>query len=180
MPSEPLRLRRGRCLLLSPGGRRFDQAMAHELAATAETSGGFSLLCGRYEGVDHRVRQHLCDGEVSIGDVVLSGGEVGACVIIEAVARLLDGAMGNADERCDGELRRVGPARGATVHTARRVPWLGGSLMCSEAAITGRVERWRRAQRLHRTLRERPELGPGELDVADQKLLEEFPPVPYS
>ena len=96
MPSEPLRLRRARCLLLSPGGRRFDQAMAHELAATAETSGGFSLLCGRYEGVDHRVRQHLCDGEVSIGDVVLSGGEVGACLIIEAVARLLDGAMGNA------------------------------------------------------------------------------------
>jgi len=81
-PARPL-------LLLSPGGRRFDQAMAHELAATAESSGGFSLLCGRYEGVDHRVRQHLCDGEVSIGDVVLSGGEVGACLVIEAVTRLL-------------------------------------------------------------------------------------------
>ncbi len=79
-------------LLMSPGGRRFDQAMANELAATD----GFSLLCGRYEGVDHRVRRHLVDDEVSIGDVVLSGGEVAACVIIEAVTRLRDGAMGNA------------------------------------------------------------------------------------
>ena len=60
--------------LLSPGGRRFDQAFAHELAATHEgPSGGFSLLCGRYEGIDHRVREHLVDGEISIGDVVLSG-----------------------------------------------------------------------------------------------------------
>ena len=56
-------------LLLGPGGRRFDQAMARELSG----GGGFSLLCGRYEGVDHRVRQHLCDGEVSIGDYVLGG-----------------------------------------------------------------------------------------------------------
>ena len=79
-------------LLLGPGGRRFDQAMADELAA----GGGFSLLCGRYEGIDHRVREHLVDGEVSVGDVVLSGGEVAACLIIEAVARLLPVAMGNA------------------------------------------------------------------------------------
>ena len=77
--------------LLGPGGRRFDQAMAHELAALD----GFSLLCGRYEGVDHRVREHLVDGELSIGDVVLSGGEVAACLVIEAVVRLLPGAMGN-------------------------------------------------------------------------------------
>ena len=65
--------------------------MAHELAATD----GFSLLCGRYEGVDQRVADHLCDGEVSVGDVVLAGGEVGALVIIEAVTRLLPGVMGN-------------------------------------------------------------------------------------
>ena len=57
---------------------------------------GFSLLCGRYEGVDHRVREHLVDGEISVGDVVLSGGEVAACLVIEAVTRLRDGAMGNA------------------------------------------------------------------------------------
>ena len=79
--------------LLGPGGRRFDQAMARELSELD----GFSLLCGRYEGVDHRVREHLVDGELSVGDVVLNGGEVAACLVIEAVTRLLPGAMGNAD-----------------------------------------------------------------------------------
>src|SRR3954451_13288781 len=78
--------------LLGPGGRRFHQKMAGELASR----GGFSLLCGRYEGVDHRVREHLVDDELSVGDVVLSGGEVAACLVVEAVARLLPGAMRNA------------------------------------------------------------------------------------
>ena len=79
--------------LLGPAGRRFDQHTARELAGID----GFSLLCGRYEGVDHRVREHLVDDELSIGDVVLNGGEVAACLVIEAVTRLLPGAMGNAD-----------------------------------------------------------------------------------
>ena len=79
--------------LLGPGGRRFDQALAGELAAGE----GFSLLCGRYEGIDHRVREHLVDDELSVGDVVLAGGEVAACLVVEAVTRLLDGAMGNAE-----------------------------------------------------------------------------------
>ena len=77
--------------LLGPAGRRFDQPIARELAATA----GFSLLCGRYEGVDERVAQHLCDGELSIGDYVLAGGEAAALVVIEAVARLVPGVLGN-------------------------------------------------------------------------------------
>ena len=77
--------------LLGPGGRRLDQALARELAG----SEGFSLLCGRYEGVDHRVRQHLVDGELSVGDYVLAGGEAAAVVVIEAVTRLLAGVMGN-------------------------------------------------------------------------------------
>ena len=75
-------------LLLSASGRRFDQAYARELAATD----GFSLLCGRYEGVDQRVADHCCDGEISIGDYVLSGGELPALVVIDALARLLPGA----------------------------------------------------------------------------------------
>ena len=78
-------------LLLAASGRRFDQAYAAELAA----GDGFSLLCGRYEGVDQRVAEHLCDGEVSVGDVVLAGGEVGALLVIEAVTRLVPGVMGN-------------------------------------------------------------------------------------
>ncbi|HKY16567.1 MAG TPA: tRNA (guanosine(37)-N1)-methyltransferase TrmD, partial [Microthrixaceae bacterium] len=71
--------------LLGPGGRRFDQALARELAMAE----GFSLLCGRYEGVDDRVRRHLVDDELSIGDFVLGGGEVAALAVIEAVARLV-------------------------------------------------------------------------------------------
>src|SRR5260221_7654888 len=83
-PARPL-------LLLSAGGRRFDQGVARDLANGA----GFSLICGRYEGVDQRVADHLCDGEMSVGDFVLAGGEGAALVVIEAVARLLPGVMGN-------------------------------------------------------------------------------------
>src|SRR5262249_52948221 len=79
-------------LLLSAAGRPFDQSTARELAA----GDGFSLLCGRYEGVDQRVADHLCDGELSVGDYVLAGGEAAALVVVDAVARLLPGVMGNA------------------------------------------------------------------------------------
>ena len=74
--------------MLGPGGRRFDQPWPTNSLAALD---GFSLLCGRYEGIDHRVREHLVDGELSVGDVVLSGGEVAACLVIEAVTRLLPG-----------------------------------------------------------------------------------------
>ena len=83
--------------LLGPGGRRLDQALAQELAGTH----GFSMICGRYEGVDHRVREHLCDGEISLGDVVLNGGEVAAMAVVEAVVRLVPGVMGNAESAGD-------------------------------------------------------------------------------
>ncbi|HYA67654.1 MAG TPA: tRNA (guanosine(37)-N1)-methyltransferase TrmD, partial [Acidimicrobiales bacterium] len=83
--------------LLGPGGRRLDQQLVLDLAQSGSSrSGGFSLLCGRYEGVDQRVADHLVDGELSIGDYVLAGGEVAALVVVEAVVRLLPGVMGNA------------------------------------------------------------------------------------
>ena len=99
--------------------------MADELAALASTA--FSLLCGRYEGIDHRVREHLVDDELSVGDVVLSGGEVAACLVIEAVTRLLPGAMGNATSPVTESFGAVGPARGAAVHPPGRVPRVGGA-----------------------------------------------------
>ena len=80
------------CVLLSPQGAPFTQARARALAEGA----GLVLVCGRYEGVDDRVRQHLVDEEISIGDFVLSGGEVASMVVIEAVTRLLPGVLGNA------------------------------------------------------------------------------------
>ena len=79
-------------ILLTPSGRRFDQGVATELAGSAE---GFSMLCGRYEGVDQRVADHLVDDEISVGDFVLAGGELAALVVVEAVARLLPGVLGN-------------------------------------------------------------------------------------
>ena len=107
--------------LLGPGGRRFDQALARELAA----GDGFSLLCGRYEGVDDRVRAHLVDGELSIGDYVLGGGEVAACVVIEAVTRLRPGVMGNEASVEEESFGADGLLEGAPVDPAGHVPRLG-------------------------------------------------------
>src|SRR5215475_10388418 len=78
-------------VLLSATGKRFDQQMAHELAQLERVV----LICGRYEGVDERVNEHLADRELSVGNVVLSGGEIGAALVIDAVTRLIPGALGN-------------------------------------------------------------------------------------
>ena len=163
-------------LLLSPGGKPFDQSFANKLASL----GGFSLLCGRYEGVDHRIREHLVDEEVSVGDVVLAGGEVGACLIIEAVTRLLPGVMGNA-------MSPVTESFGASglleePHYTRPASFRGWQV--PEVLRNGnhaQIERWRRAQALHRTLAKRPDLVElrGGITKDEQRLLEEFPPSPY-
>ena len=162
--------------LLGPGGRRFDQAMAHELAGGE----GFSLLCGRYEGVDHRVREHLVDGELSIGDVVLSGGEVAACLVIEAVARLVPGAMGNADSPVTESFG----ARGLLEEPQYTRPAEFRGWAVPDVLRSGdhaRIERWRHAQALYRTVAHRPDLieARGGLTAVETRLLEEFPPVPY-
>jgi tRNA (guanine37-N1)-methyltransferase len=155
--------------LLSASGRRFDQALARELASGS----GFSLLCGRYEGVDQRVADHLCDDELSVGDYVLAGGEAAALVVIEAVTRLLSGVMGNeasaAEESfADGLLEypqysRPAEFRGWSVPAVLR------------SGDHGRIDRWRRAQALRRTLARRPELLSRELTDDEQSLLAEFP-----
>ena len=110
-------------VLLSPSGRRFDQAGGPELAAAP---GGFSLLCGRYEGVDQRVADHLVDEELSVGDFVLAGGELAALVVVEAVVRLLPGVLGN-DESAGDESFADRTARVPPVHPPGRVPGVGGS-----------------------------------------------------
>ena len=162
--------------LLGPGGRRFDQQLAAELAGRE----GFSLLCGRYEGVDHRVREHLVDGELSVGDVVLAGGEAVACVAIEAVARLLPGVLGNATSAVTesfGERRLL-----EEPHYTRPATFRGWSVPdVLLGGDHGRIERWRHAQALHRTLAARPDLiaARGGLTDAERALLEEFPAVPY-
>src|SRR5688572_30019057 len=155
---------------LSPSGRRFTQDVARELAALE----GFSLLCGRYEGVDERVRDHLVDGELSIGDYVLGGGEVAAMVVLETVGRLLPGVMGNeasADDESfsDGLLEYPHYTRPAELRG-----WEVPEVLRS--GDHGRVARWRRAQALARTREQRPDLldARGGLDDDEQKLLDEF------
>lgn len=157
--------------LLGPGGRRFDQSVARELAA----GDGFSLLCGRYEGVDQRVAEHLVDGELSIGDFVLAGGEVAALVIIEAVARLVPGVMGNdlsaGDESFGDEGLLEYP------HYTRPADFRGWTV--PEILRSGdhaRVARWRHAQALVRTMARRPDLieRRGGLTDVDRKILKEF------
>jgi len=156
--------------LLGPGGRTLDQALARELAAGP----GFSLLCGRYEGVDGRVVEHLVDDELSIGDYVLAGGEVAAMVVLEAVGRLVPGVMGNdtsADDEsfADGLLEypqftRPAEFRGWPVPEVLR------------SGDHGRVARWRRAQALRRTIARRPDLIEARGGVTDEerRLLDEL------
>jgi len=156
--------------LLGPGGRRLDQALARELAGRD----GFSLLCGRYEGIDQRVHDHLVDDELSIGDVVLSGGEAAALVVLEAVVRLLPGVMGNAESAdeesfADGLLEYPQYTRPAEFRGWEVPPVL-------RSGDHGRVARWRRAMAIDRTVRRRPDLieRRGGLDEEDLALLSEF------
>jgi tRNA (guanine37-N1)-methyltransferase len=161
-------------LLLTPGGRRFDQAYAQELAAGS----GFSLICGRYEGVDQRVADHLCDGELSVGDFVLAGGEAAALVVIEAVARLLPGVLGN-----DASIGDESFGAGLLEYPQYTRPAEFRGWAVPEVLRSGdhaRVERWRRAQALRRTLARRPDLLDRPLSDAEQALLDEFPAEPPS
>jgi tRNA (guanine37-N1)-methyltransferase len=163
-------------LIMGPGGRRFDQQVARELSELD----GFSVLCGRYEGIDHRVREHVADGELSVGDVVLSGGEVAACLVIEAVVRLLPGAMGNTESPVNESFGESGLLE--EPHYTRPADYEGWLIPeVLRSGDHGRIARWKRAQALHRTLRYRPDLveAAGGLSEVDRRLLEEFPSVTY-
>jgi tRNA (guanine37-N1)-methyltransferase len=160
-------------LLLSAAGTRFDQRMAERLAPRD----GFSLVCGRYEGVDQRVADHLCDDEISVGDYVLAGGEAAALVVIEAVARLVPGVMGNAES---GDDESFGAGLLEYPQYTRPADFRGWPV--PEALRTGDhalIARWRRAQALRRTLNRRPDLlGPRALTEDERQLLDEFPERP--
>jgi tRNA (guanine37-N1)-methyltransferase len=139
--------------LLSPSGRRFDQAVAAELAGRA---GGFSLLCGRYEGVDQRVADHLVDGELSVGDFVLAGGELAALVVVEAVGRLLPGVLGNEDSARDDSFSTGLLEYPQYTRPADFRGWAVPEVLRS--GDHGAVDTWRRTQALLRTAERRPDL----------------------
>jgi tRNA (guanine37-N1)-methyltransferase len=159
-------------LLLGPGGARFDQDGARQLAE----ADGFSLLCGRYEGVDQRVRDHLVDGELSLGDYVLAGGEVAAMVVLEAVGRLVPGVMGNDQSASDESF-----SDGLLEYPQYTKPAQFREWPIPEVLRSGdhaRVARWRRAQALRATLEHRPDLieARGGLSDDDRRLLDELGP----
>ena len=152
---------------LSPAGRRFDQATARQLASGA----GFSMLCGRYEGVDERVCQHLVDDELSVGDIVLAGGEAAALLVLEAVGRCVPGVLANEasaveESFSDGLLEYPQYTR-----PARFREWEVPEVLRS--GDHARVARWRRAQSLARTVERRPDLieARGGLSDEDRELL---------
>ena len=152
---------------LSPAGRRFDQATARQLASGA----GFSMLCGRYEGVDERVCEHLVDDELSVGDVVLAGGEAAALLVLEAVGRCVPGVLANEasaveESFSDGLLEYPQYTR-----PARFRGWEVPEVLRS--GDHARVARWRRAQSLARTIERRPDLiaALGGLSDEDRELL---------
>jgi tRNA (guanine37-N1)-methyltransferase len=155
-------------ILLSAQGRRFYQPMAAELSAL----GRIVLICGRYEGVDERISEHLADREVSIGDYVLSGGELGAAVIIDVVARLIPGAVGNQastrQESFTEHAELAGDRPSSTCgsgglldypHYTRPADFRG--MAVPEVLLNGNHEQirsWRRKTALAKTLRNRPDL----------------------
>jgi tRNA (guanine37-N1)-methyltransferase len=177
-------------ILLSAQGKPFTQSLAHQLAATER----IVFICGRYEGVDERVNELLCDREISIGDYVLSGGELAAAVIIDAVVRLLPGALGNPDSARFESFGAddTGPHTHPEDGVPRSTHGTGGLLDCPhytrpadfhgasipEALLGGNhvlIRQWRRRMSLKKTLQNRPELlADAALSDEDHKILNEL------
>jgi tRNA (guanine37-N1)-methyltransferase len=178
---------RTRVILLSAQGRPFTQAVARELATVDRVV----LLCGRYEGVDERINQLYCDMELSIGDYVLSGGELAAAVVVDAVMRLIPGVLGN---QASGEFESFGVADaeiGTDIEGVPRSqhgagglldyphytrPAEFGGLSAPEVLLNGdhlQIRRWRREQQLRKTLANRPDLLEGAaLSDLDRRFLD--------
>jgi tRNA (guanine37-N1)-methyltransferase len=143
-------------IAMGPSGRTFTQAIAQELVELLTTSGGFSLLCGRYEGFDQRIHDHLVNDELSLGDFVLGGGEVAAMAIIEAVARLLPGVMGNMESATEESFSSGLLEYPQYTRPAMFRGWEVPVVLTS--GDHGRTARWRHVQALAHTANRRPDL----------------------
>jgi tRNA (guanine37-N1)-methyltransferase len=172
-------------ILLSAAGRRFDQKMAAELAQLDRVT----IICGRYEGVDERVAESIADREVSIGDFVLSGGELAAALIVDTVTRLVPGALGNeasskqesfthGEHAVEGLPNSTCGSGGLLDYPHYTRPAEFRGLPVPEPLMNGNheeIRRWRRKEALRKTLRNRPELLDGvELSREDRKILEKL------
>lgn len=155
-------------IMLTPQGRVFTQAVAEEISQ----HGKIALLCGRYEGMDERIREHLVTDEISIGDYVLTGGELPALILIDAVSRLIPGVLGDPDGAMDDS-----HATGLLEYPHYTRPpefrgWKVPEILLS--GDHGKIEQWRREQSLLRTLAKRPDLLEKlDLSEKERKFLEE-------
>ncbi len=154
--------------LLSPAGEPFSHSKAKELSKLD----GFSLLCGRYEGVDQRVRDHLIDGEISLGDFVLAGGEIAALAIVETVTRLIPGVMGNLESAASESF-----TQGLLEYPQYTRPWEYKGLTPPDILRSGNhkeIKLWKKAKALEITVSNRPDLieKRGGLTDEEQRLLE--------
>jgi len=161
-----------RVILMSPRGRRLDQPLVRELAQSPD----LVLVCGRYEGVDERVRTGLCTDEISIGDYVLSGGELPALVLVEAVSRMLPGVVGKWESvETDSFYAAEGCGILGPPQYTRPAEFRG--LKAPEVLLSGNhaaIGRWRRKESLRVTRRNRPELLTACTSTEDQMLLAEI------
>ncbi|MDP9055481.1 MAG: tRNA (guanosine(37)-N1)-methyltransferase TrmD [Acidobacteriota bacterium] len=154
----PERTLKQKVVLLSAQGRRFNQQTARELAVNDE----LLLICGRYEGVDERVAEHLADEELSIGDYVLSGGELAAAVVVDTVARLLPGVVGNSESTVNESFEESGILD--CPQWTRPAEFRGWK--APETLLGGNhaeIRKWRRQAALEKTARLRPDLLAGRL-----------------
>jgi tRNA (guanine37-N1)-methyltransferase len=153
-------------ILLTPQGRVFTQSVAAELSAHKH----IALLCGRYEGIDERIREHLATDQISIGDYVLTGGELPAMILIDAISRLLPGVLGDPDGAADDS-----HASGLLEypHYTRPPEFRGQAVpVVLLSGDHGKIAKWRREQSLLRTFRQRPDLlANAPLSEADKKFL---------
>jgi tRNA (guanine37-N1)-methyltransferase len=145
-------------ILLSPAGRRFDQGLAHDYASREE----LTFICGRYKGVDQRVREMVVTDEVSIGDFVLSGGELAAAVCIEAIVRLRDAVLGNEESRDTDSFEAGREHLLDCAYYTRPVEYRGHRV--PDVLLSGnhkKIDEWRKESSLERTQQMRPDLLKG-------------------
>ncbi len=161
--------RAAKVILLTPQGKVFNQIMAEELSACSR----IVLICGRYEGVDERVRDYLVDEEISIGDYVLTGGELPAMVIVDAVSRLVSGVLGNCDSAATDSF-----STGLLEYPQYTRPADFRGWKVPEVLLSGNhrvIDAWRRRESLRKTALRRPDLlSKAGLTEEDRKMLEEL------
>jgi tRNA (guanine37-N1)-methyltransferase len=153
---ESLRTERSHVILMEPGGRRFTQAVAAELSRKEH----LIFVCGHYEGIDHRVAEHLADDEISIGDYVLSNGAIAATVVVDAVARLIPGVLGDGDSAVDESF-----SSGLLEHPHYTRPQEFRGWSVPEILLSGHhraIREWREEQARQKTRERRPDLMEGQ------------------